>query len=70
MRLHPASCHLEWSQVMFCSRYQTNVAEIRRGRDYRVEHVTKHGTVDLAVLDFSGTAGPRRVEDVGDVSEL
>ena len=58
------------SQVVFRSCLEADVAEIWRVRDNGTEHVAKHGAVDLAVLGFRGTAGPRHVEDVGDVGEF
>ena len=55
---------------MLASRLETEVAEIGRVGDYGTEHVAQHGAVDVAILEFGGTAGPRHVEDMSDVGEF
>lgn len=55
---------------MFRSSLEADVAENRRVWYYRTEHDTVQGTIDLAILGFIGTAGPRHIKDVGDISDL
>ena len=61
---------LERAHVVFSSRLETDVAEIWGIWDQRAEQVAEHGAVGVAILGLGGAAGPRDVEDVGDVSQL
>lgn len=55
---------------MLASRLQANVLQIWSVRYDSLEHVAQHSAIDVAVLNFCGSACPRDVEDVRDVVEL
>ena len=54
---------------MFYTGLETYVTEIRRVWDHGAEDIAEHRAVDFTVLGFSGSIGPRDVEDIGDICE-
>ena len=60
---------LKRADIVFSARLEADVLEIGGVWDQCAEDVAEHDGVGLAVLGLGGSAGPRHVEEVGDVVE-